>query len=109
MYGTLADTKLLCCAAHGGSILDDIFAELYGALLNNTFHCSTLQTIPIGNSYAGREKFSTMTAKCGDYAFVGILCTCEPKPCNCLWSKSNGFMPNIQMMTTMKLIVFGWR
>ena len=84
MYGTLADTKLLCCAAHGGSILDDIFAELYGALLNNTFHCSTLQTIPIGNSYAGREKFSTMTAKCDDYAFVGILCTCEPKSCNCL-------------------------
>ena len=49
-----------------------------------TFRCSTLQTIPIGNSYVGREKFSTMTAKCGDYAFVGILCTCEPKSCNCL-------------------------
>lgn len=63
MYGALAYPKLLCRAAYGGFIFYDVLAEFHGALLNNTFHCSTLQTIPIANRYAWKGNFSTRRAK----------------------------------------------
>ena len=59
MYCGFAYPELFCSAAHGGFVLDYVFAEFHGALLNNTFHSSTLQTNPIANNYAWEEGNST--------------------------------------------------